>query len=126
MPNGGNSELGNLLLLKLYYVRATGNRETVVPFPARVSNFSLLQIVQTGAQVLPASYQMLSGPISPGKKQSGHEGDQSPSCTVEVKNEWNCTPLPPVLFAVCTVTTLPYDRNSHFCFYFGLQDIQIS
>ena len=75
-----------------------GNRETVVRFPARVSNFSLLQNVQTGAQVLPASYQMRTWPLSPGKKQPGREVDQSPLRIVKVKNEWNCTSTSPCTF----------------------------
>jgi hypothetical protein len=42
-------------------------------------------------------YRWLWGKNSfPGAKQLGHEGDNTLSSSAEVKNDWSCTPAPPV------------------------------
>ena len=54
-----------------------------------ITNFSLLQNVQTGSGAHPASYSigMGKGAHSLGVKQPGYEGDNSPPSNAEVKNE---------------------------------------
>jgi hypothetical protein len=52
-------------------------------------NFSLFQTIQTSCGARPASYQQLSGVISPRVKRLVPEEDHSPPSGAEVKNEWS-------------------------------------
>jgi len=45
--------------------------------PARVRNFSFLQIIYTGSGTNPGSYSMETWGLSLGMKQSQHEADHS-------------------------------------------------
>ena len=58
-------------------------------------DLSLLQIVQTGSGVNPASYSMGVGVISPAMNHLGREVDHWPPHSAEVKNESSSTYTPP-------------------------------
>jgi hypothetical protein len=57
-------------------------------------NFSLLHSVQTGSVVYSASSLMGTGGSESGIKRQGREANQSPPCSVEVKNGGAIFPLP--------------------------------
>jgi hypothetical protein len=58
----------------------------MVPFSARARYFSLVHSVQTSFVVQPASYQMVTGALSPRVKQPGHEADFSPLSNAKIRN----------------------------------------
>jgi hypothetical protein len=64
-----------------------------VRFPA-VQDFSLLHSIQTDSGAHPASYQWVSGALSPAIMRPGCEADHSPRSSAEVKNGGAIPPLP--------------------------------
>jgi hypothetical protein len=62
--------------------------------------FSLRHRVQIGSGIHPASYPTYTGGggVSPGIKQPDHEHNHSPPSSVEVKNAWSLTSIPPNAF----------------------------
>jgi hypothetical protein len=66
--------------------------------------FSFLHVVQTGSEVHPTSYPMVSGAVSPAVKRPGREADNSPPASAEVKKMWIYAPTPPyALMAECFI-----------------------
>jgi hypothetical protein len=63
-----------------------------VRFPAGAIEFYVLHNVQTGSDVLPASYPMGTGALSSEAERPGREANPSPS-NVEVKNGGAVPPL---------------------------------
>ena len=57
-------------------------------------DFSLLQSIQTGSKIYPASYWVNIGVTSQGLKWLGREFNYSSLCIAEVKNEWTYTSAP--------------------------------
>ena len=72
-------------------------------FPARVTNFFLLQSLQASAWAHPAVHSSVSGALPLGVKQLGHEADHSP--VYEVTCEWNYTSNTPCDFTARTRTS---------------------
>jgi hypothetical protein len=62
--------------------------------PDRSNRFSLLQNVQIGSGVHPASYSKGTG--VPSREQRGLSFNYSPPSSTEVKNEWSYTSIPPI------------------------------
>jgi hypothetical protein len=61
--------------------------------------------VQTGSWVHPTAYRMGIGGSFPGVKRQGHETDQSPPTSAEVKKMWIYTFTPPYVFmAYCLIS----------------------
>jgi hypothetical protein len=63
---------------------------------------SLLDGVQIGSEIHPASYPMVIGGSFPGVKRPGRAADNSPSSSAVFKNAWSYTStLPYVFMAQC-------------------------
>ena len=65
------------------------------PIPTRSARFAILPHVQTGAGSHPASYSVGTGVLC-----RGHEFDQCPPSSADVKNEWIYAHYSPILFHV--------------------------
>jgi hypothetical protein len=89
----------------------------MIRIPAGTRDSSLLQTVQTGFGVHPASYSLGTGGLfSLGEgdvKWPGRQADHSPPSSAHVKNERSRTSTPPHSSIVGTGTTLP--KISSFC-----------
>jgi hypothetical protein len=65
---------------------------------------SLLHVVETGSVVLPTSYPIDTGALSPGVKRPGREADYSLPASAELKKMWIYTSIPPYSFmAYCLI-----------------------
>jgi hypothetical protein len=74
-----------------------------------VKYFSLLQALQTGSGVQPATYSIKARLIFPGMrgevKRSGHEADPSPAFSVKIKNDWHGRSVHILCLLACKGTT---------------------
>jgi hypothetical protein len=67
--------------------------------------FSLLHVVQTGSEALPASNPMGTGGSFPGGKPAGAEAGHSPPHSAEIKKMWIYTFTPAYAFmAYCLIS----------------------
>jgi len=81
--------------------------------------FSLRHRIQAGSGAHLASFPRGTGALSPGVKRPGHEANNSPSPSAEVKNAWSYAFTPPYVFMVCCLVkhrnnftfTLPLTTN---------------
>jgi hypothetical protein len=77
---------------------------TRVRFPDGAGYISLLHCVQTGSGAHPASSSNRTESSFSKGKAAVHEADHSLLCSVEVKNAWSYTSIPPYIFiARCLV-----------------------
>jgi hypothetical protein len=77
-----------------YSDRLWAGQPAGVRFPARIRDFPLFHSIQTGSGANTASYPVGIGALSPGVKRSGHEADNSPPSSAEVKNGGAIPSLP--------------------------------
>jgi hypothetical protein len=62
--------------------------------------------IQIGSGAHPVSYPVGTGALSPGEHRPGHEADQSPPPSTEIKKEWSYTSTTPYVFmAWCLAIT---------------------